>query len=168
MDNNERKNGVKQEIYTALIELLYNKPFASISISEITSTAQVSRNSFYRNFSSKEDILESYIKQNISNWKNNYDKLNIDSNAELFGSLFQHLKNNSTFYLMLRKQNLFNLFSKAYLELYGATAEDTNIEAYVKNFIAGGVLGWIEEWLNRGMQESAETMTALLANTGMK
>lgn len=28
--------------------------------------------------------------------------------------------------------------------------------------------GWIEEWIGRGMQESAKTMAALLATNGMK
>lgn len=40
--------------------------------------------------------------------------------------------------------------------------------AYVTSFIAYGTFGWIDEWIGRGMQESAETMEALLASYGMK
>ncbi|WP_197970250.1 TetR-like C-terminal domain-containing protein [Streptococcus suis] len=34
------------------------------------------------------------------------------------------------------------------------------MKANVPSFMAGGVLCWIEEWINRGMQESAESMTS--------
>jgi AcrR family transcriptional regulator len=167
MNNENRKNAVIQDINKALLGLLQAKPLADISISEITSTAQVSRNSFYRNFSSKEDIIEKYLHRLLKTWKEDYDQSQKDSNPELFGSLFQHLKENQDLYLLLKERNLFYLFSKAYLSLFGPTVEDSNFEAYVKGFMAGGVLGWIEEWFNRGLQESAETMTTLLVTNGM-
>ncbi|WP_428829623.1 TetR-like C-terminal domain-containing protein [Paenibacillus riograndensis] len=40
--------------------------------------------------------------------------------------------------------------------------------AYVTSFIAYGTYGWIEEWIGRGMQESAEAMSSLLSSHGMK
>lgn len=42
-----------------------------------------------------------------------------------------------------------------------------NMTAYTLAFVANGILGWIEEWLKRGMCESAETMTSLLNINGM-
>lgn len=167
MNNENRKNAVIQDINQALLELLRAKPLADISISEITTRAQVSRNSFYRNFTSKEDIIEKHLHHLLKTWKEEYDQSQKDSNPELFGSLFQHLKENQDLYLLLKERGLFYLFSKAYLSLFGPTEEDNNFVAYTKGFMAGGVLGWIEEWFNRGLQESAETMTTLLVTNGM-
>ena len=42
-----------------------------------------------------------------------------------------------------------------------------NMAAYTLAFIANGVLGWIEEWLKRGMCESEETMISLLKMNGL-
>lgn len=42
-----------------------------------------------------------------------------------------------------------------------------NMTTYTLAFIAIGVPGWIEEWLKRGICESAETMTSLLNMNGM-
>lgn len=167
MNNQNRKNATTGDIIQATIDLLKQADFDSITISQIVKTAKVSRNSFYRNFTSKEDILEQHIKRLLTNWQQDYDRQANQSNPALFGSLFQHLKEHSDFYLLLKERQIFHLFAKAYLTLNGARAEDENIVAYTKNFIAGGIIYWIEEWLARGMVESAESMTALLSAHGM-
>lgn len=38
----------------------------------------------------------------------------------------------------------------------------SNPEAYAIAFVSYGIYGWIEEWLARGMQESAEEIYMLL------
>lgn len=167
MNNLEKNKYVINNIFKSIISLLQEKEFDNISITEITQIAQVSRNSFYRNFSSKEDIIENYISNLLSNWEKEYKSKSNSSNAELFGSLFHHLRNHSDFYLLLNNRHLFHIFSNAYLNLYGPTEDDSNIEAYTKRFIASGVLGWIEEWIHRGMTESAESMVHLLKSNGM-
>lgn len=47
----------QQWIYESLIKLMQEKSFNSISIGEITKLADLDRTTFYRNFDSKEDIL---------------------------------------------------------------------------------------------------------------
>ena len=51
---------VDEYIINALFNLMKKKNFENISITEITNKAGVSRNSFYRNFNSKEDIVKGY------------------------------------------------------------------------------------------------------------
>ena len=50
---------VKIQITNAILDLLKEKDIDEITISEITSKAQVGRVSFYRNYKNKEDILKS-------------------------------------------------------------------------------------------------------------
>ena len=57
MGNNERNNYVKEAIIRATIGLLKERNLSEISISDITDKADVSRNSFYRNFSDKQAII---------------------------------------------------------------------------------------------------------------
>ncbi|MET3938092.1 AcrR family transcriptional regulator [Paenibacillus sp. PvP094] len=168
MNNEEKNTFVKQQITEAAIQLLVEYDLSQISIRQITAKAQVSRNSFYRNYVDKEDILMKHIKNLISKWDAEYQLVNKDSNAELYGSLFKHLKENSVFYQLLKKRNLFHLFLNTYIALYGPKTEYDNMTAYVTSFIAYGTYGWIEEWIGRGMQESAETMSSLLSLHGMK
>ena len=48
---------LKERIADALLELCSEKPFPDISISEITDRADVGRATYYRHFSSKEDVI---------------------------------------------------------------------------------------------------------------
>lgn len=73
-----------------------------------------------------------------------------------------YLKQHSDIMILIQERGLFYLFKEGYLALWGPSAEMDNMTAYTLSFIANGVLGWIEEWLKRGMTESAETMIELL------
>lgn len=168
MGNEERNSYVKKQITSTFINLLKQRDFADITISQITGTANVSRNSFYRNYTTKEDIILQYLRSLMREWEVSFAQTGSDSNAERYGSLFAHLKENGDFFMLLKKQNLIHLFLTTFIELYGAKPEQDNTWAYVVSFIAYGTYGWIEEWIARGMQESAETMSALLASQGMK
>ncbi len=61
---------VKQEMYHALLRLMKVKTFSSISISDITMEAKVSRMSFYRNYKTIEDILREHLVQVVDEYKN--------------------------------------------------------------------------------------------------
>ncbi len=168
MNNEEKNTYVKKQITETLLKLLEQHEFEEISISQITALAQVSRNSFYRNYESKEDILLKYIRRLFLDWDAEYKKQSQGSNVNLYGSLFQHLSGDKEFYMLLKKRNLFHLFLAVLLEQSGPKPEYENIWAYTTAFIVYGTYGWIEEWVARGMQESGDEMAALLASHGMK
>jgi len=165
MNNQDKNTYVKQRITETLLELLKKRELSEINIGELTTIAQVSRNSFYRNYTNKEDIIRSYFSKMLSEWEIEWKQSGSDSNAELFGHLFMYLKQHSDTMILIQERGLFYLFKEGYLTLWGPSAEMDNVTAYTLSFIANGVLGWIEEWLKRGMTESAETMIALLLRT---
>lgn len=162
MNNAEKNTYVKTQITTAFLELLSKKEFKDISISEITSAAKVSRISFYRNYSEKEDILRTYIKQLFNGWLKDYDTKQGHSDSDTLNRLFNHLIEYKDFYLLLCKRNIFYLLKDILIELYGPKPESPNFGAYTAAFVSYGLYGWIEEWFARGMQESAWEMAELL------
>lgn len=167
--SNEARNAyVVEHITDSLLTRLKEKPLADISISELCDAAGVGRTSFYRNFESREDIVRKYIRGLLNGWKHNWDTAGEESNAKMYGSLFQYLKENADLFLMLKTRGLMYLFLEVFMEIWGPRPEYENIWAYTTAFIAYGTYGWIEEWINRGMQESAETMSEMLSSHGMK
>lgn len=168
MNNVERNSYAMSQILEALVELLRERELAKISIREITNAAQVSRNSFYRNYATKEEILKKQMQSLLKDWMNYNEQFGVDSDADRMGSLFRHLKSHSDFYRIIKQRGLLYLLHDALMELVGPKPEHNNMEAYTVAFIFNGIYGWIEEWIVRGMQESAETMTALLASRDMK
>ncbi|KXT78551.1 Transcriptional regulator, TetR family [Streptococcus sp. DD13] len=59
--NQEANSLTKEALETALLYLLQRKELQKISIAELVRTAGVSRNAFYRNYKSKEEILSKHF-----------------------------------------------------------------------------------------------------------
>jgi len=162
MDNSEKNKYVTREITNAMLELLKEKDINEISISEITSKARVGRVSFYRNYKNKEEILERYVFSIVKKWKNENETENTLPN-DLLKKLFEHILEYKQFYTILYQKKLFHIFRDVLKDTITSKKEPlSNIEAYATAFISYGIYGWIEEWLARGMKESAEEIYTLL------
>ena len=59
---------VRDCITEALFKLMKSKDFNDITVSMLVKTAGVSRNSFYRNYQSMEDIIRQYLIERTSQW----------------------------------------------------------------------------------------------------
>lgn len=163
MDNSEKNKYVKQEITNSLIALLKEKDLQTITISEITSKAQVGRVSFYRNYASKEDVLEQYMLFIVKEWENKNKSANFSTDV-LLKTLFEHLIAYKNFYTLLYKKGLLYLFRNTIKQTMIKDTILSNTDAYAVAFVSYGIYGWIEEWIARGMQESAEEIFTFLEN----
>ena len=52
---------LKTDLAESLLRLLAVKPFAEITVREIADGAGVDRSTYYRHFTSREDVLEDYL-----------------------------------------------------------------------------------------------------------
>lgn len=48
------------------------------------------------------------------------------------------------------------------MECWGTKREMPNLQAYIVAFVAWASHGWFCEWMERGMEESAEEISAML------
>lgn len=167
MNNTKKNNYVKIQITNALLKLLKEKELNDISISEITTTAQVSRISFYRNFNDKDSIIKEYMHLTLNEWNKNNPKTSEHTEDDILGDIFAYITEYKDFYLMLRDRNIFYFLKDIIMDALGPKAEYPNFGAYTAAFIANGIYGWIEEWFLRGMQESGEEMTKLLKSRNL-
>lgn len=162
MKNSEKNTYVKKQIAEATIRLLKEENLRDISVSTICDDAQVSRNSFYRNYVEKEDVLRDYISMRFKEWTAEYDQQAYHSDDDLMVYLFKHLNTYQNFYRTLHERKLLYLLKDELRAIIGPKPEYPNIGAYTAAFIFSGIFGWIEEWIMRGMQESSEAMAELL------
>ncbi|MEY8463648.1 TetR/AcrR family transcriptional regulator [Streptococcus merionis] len=157
----------KEQLKKGMLLLLEEKNFPDISISYLAQYSRTSRNSFYRNFTSKEDVIISMITERLLQWKNLSETKDYKPDNQRFTSLFDHFSSQRDFYLLLKKRQLFHLVLQSLLDLFGPKPEFDNVVAYATAFISYGTFGWIDEWVARGMQESAETMAELMAKNNL-
>ncbi len=171
MDKRIRENiRVRKSIEEALFTLLKTKKLSEISVTDIVKVSGVARSSYYRNFDSKESIIESYIQRMHDevrekiHFSENMDELLIYDN--LVASLEFYLK--QKFYLlqlynnglgMLIQEEL-NRFSE---DLFGNMPQNS-IHRYKLYFLSGAMLNMTMEWLKSGAMESPREMATEFLN----
>lgn len=154
---------VKDSITVALLELLKKKTLDNISITEITNKAGVGRVSFYRNFESKEDIIDKYltditdkfISSSGINFKNNDTKTYITI-------LFKHLEKHKDFTYNLYKSNCLYLVEKQFKRIFDN--RHYGYSAYKRYFYSGGIYNIYYHWLVNGYKETPSELANELVN----
>lgn len=159
----------RERIVAALTELMSEQDYASITITEITQKAGVSRMTYYRNYSSKEDILRKFmgdvgesihakiVEQDLYRDPYNYYYTLFDTlgkyaalvNAALTAGL-------DGLILDCVSRNMDRTFLGS-----SATPEK---EKYLMRFHAGAFFHVFIEWTRSGMTESCECMAQLCAD----
>ncbi len=156
--NNIKKNKnsapyIKESIFFALLELMKEKQFSEIRIQDIAKKAGVSRISYYRNFKSKEDVLNSYMNEETEKFHNEHKG---ESGNELLIHLLDHLKNYQDQFEVLYKNNLSHLLYEHIYDRCGPKKETEDHTAYLKAAKAAAIFGFIDEWIKRGMKGNTE------------
>ncbi|WP_150538517.1 TetR/AcrR family transcriptional regulator [Actinobacillus vicugnae] len=150
---------VKESITEALLRLMQQKDFYTITVTELTNLAGVSRVSFYRNFGSKEDVL---IKHMYERSIATFAKLQTTNVRERLIGLFKVTDELGDILDLLYAQQLSHLFLQYFALTIGAKPEQPNPEAFQNSIMVGICFGALDEWIKRGRQESPEQMVDLL------
>ena len=145
---------IKESITTALLQMMQTKNIDEIPIVELIKKAGVARNSFYRNFTDKKDIIHQRLVALIEEWGKDYETRNDPS---FFSeSLIRHYYKYKEFYLLLYKRGLSDMIYETIRYASKLDESKNNIERYTKSMISGMIFGWIDEWMRQGMPESPE------------
>ncbi|MGN0315812.1 MAG: TetR/AcrR family transcriptional regulator [Fusicatenibacter sp.] len=159
MENEIKLTYVQEKITRALLELMKQYPFREITVTQVVQHAEISRASFYRNYRNNEEVLRYYMTILIKNWGTSFESA---GDLDWAGSLLMHYYHHKEFYSLLYQCNLSHNMLAIIRETIGVDAESQNVAAYGKAWFAGGLFGWIEEWIRRGMQETPEQLKALM------
>lgn len=152
---------VKKQITHALLKLMETQSFVEIKITDIAKLAMVGRASFYRNFTSKEDVLKQYLIEILKESETRF-KIEARESADWVENLFSHYKYYSDVYHLLYRSDLSYLILDNIKAVCGPKTEQNNLQAYFSSWLAYGLFGWINEWIARGMKESPKEMAKLI------
>lgn len=167
MSNKESNRMTRECLQTALITLMSQKPFEKITISELVRRSGVSRTAFYRNYNTKEDILnevgevfkevlpaafaDGRFLKDPRGWYHSFFRI-IKENASTFRLLLQaHILNTSVF----KASNLIKMLDRS-----------TDASAHYTFLAWEGALSTITiQWFEDGMKESIDFMADFCAKT---
>lgn len=155
---------IQQYIVEALLQLMEQEPCEKISIGEITTRAGVNRSSYYRHFTSKEDILRFYLLSIMEEYQQAYRK-GMDYSFsgymhQIFVTFYQHradllrIHQNGLSYLLLDVLNQCFRFN-------GAKGEMALEKQFEISYHIGGIYNNLRLWMDHGMKETPDQMTAI-------
>ncbi|WP_367178538.1 TetR/AcrR family transcriptional regulator [uncultured Moraxella sp.] len=152
-------HAIKNYITQALLLLMKEKEFGQIRISEITARAGVNRASFYRNFSSKEDVLHQYLH---AQFDEQFVQValagKLRNTHDIFVNIFAFMKNSEQMLFVLYDHQISHLLLDFIKNCCGAKPEQDNDLAYKNTLIMGVVFGAVDEWIRRGCIETPDEM----------
>ena len=166
---------VKQAMYNALLTLINEKPFSSISVSDITSKAEVSRMAFYRNYQSMEEILIERLNEIVEEYKIEEIKQiettrtthqNIFYEKKYILHCFQFFYEHRKFINALIASGMGDLFlakiTKYLIQKWIDKENDTRNEVLKISAYAGSIYNMYREWSQGEFQESPEDVAEIL------
>lgn len=178
----EKNRKTKQLIQQSFMKNMEKKPFETITIGDITKTAQLNRGTFYLHFQDKFDLLDQIEQQLFRDLGNHIDQLQSSySSAEtfqkgqeqlaatLFNSIKMHapllkifLSNHGRAGFHIRFRDAFSNKVRVNLEKNESiNARLKDQMDYFLSFITSAFLGLVEQWVRNGLDKTPEEMTVL-------
>ncbi len=160
MSNIESNQLTRDCICTALLSLLAVETFDKITVTSIIKRSGVSRAGFYRNYSSKEDVLDQIGNELLSFLSSFITDYRLESNPKAwYLDLFNLIKEKSdTFGLLLKAKVPHSFVFKAESLAEQLFQCKTPKERYLAIAISKSVTEISATWFENGMKESPEEM----------
>ena len=170
----ERDNPIsarsKRLITEALLELMQTVPFSKISIRDIVDRAGLTRQTFYHNFESKEEVLIHKQDELFDGFFQYLVDNKIATAENLIWFYFRYWQRNVEFVKLLEKNNLTSIMAYRFPEYFkiiqviylrDKDLSDTEAE-YIYSFIAGAMINLLLTWVRGGMVLNPREMASLV------
>ena len=159
MDKRKEANlHVKNSIVGALIDLMQEKNFESITVSEITTRAGVSRVSYYRNFDSKEDILTGSLRDLMDCFSEKISVLPGHTSTRRVMTAFFHVaRENAAIFNLLHQAGMDDQIQENLDQFILSCPHFPSLDrrrTYPAYLFSGALFRLLIRWYSRGMTEN--------------
>ena len=158
--SNEESNKVTREaLQIAMFKLMGKLPFEKIAISDITKRAGVSRAAFYRNYNSKEELVQELCQSVFTELRASMEGVLYKNDRKTwYAGFFRTIKENKEY---------FRIYLDAHLQLTDQIVLETIFpsasvqEHYRHAAREGAFLNILTDWFHSGMHETPEDMAQI-------
>lgn len=169
------KNSVKTLIKKAFFDLLSEKDYAEITVSDLVNKAQIARMSFYRNFNNIDDVIDSIADDRMQDFENSVLPV-IEENSErkwreyLFAMFYRFIELQKEigipFTEFEKKRTSSNVIMLRVQEKISQAERNLPAETLAEKYIPIGKIdlihGIARKWATSGMQETPEEVIELI------
>ena len=166
----------KRKLFSALTQLMREKDYSKITVSELSEKAGLDRRTFYRHFKSKEEIIDLIIVEAFHKHVQNMHGLNNLSTYEVKKAYFELLLEYMDALTLLKNHGLLPIVQKRISEflplLYQMFSGKDDCddephcdehESWAITYNAGGTWAITERWIEEGAKEPPAKMAHLIA-----
>ena len=165
---NEANQRVRRQIVEAVIELTAEKPLSMISVTELTKRAGVSRMTFYRNYTSKEEIFSDHLREILTDYRAEEDRLgrtqhyaDIENTRRCFNYYTRYRPFISALFRTDYGHMLLDAITEYVLDTW-RKPESTPAEVYSMHAYAGALYNCYHAWSKSDFRESVDEMAEIL------
>jgi len=176
MNGHERqREQSRQMIENAFFELLREKEFSQITVSEIVKRADVARRTFYRLYEKKESVIAVYFQNLCEEYKNGHTQIESYDLKQVARDYFEfwYIQRDKllTFYRAGLQDLLYYGISSASTEVIRSRIQDEQLRKmpeveYFATYSVGGFINLLIRWIEKGMegtpQEYAEVVSSAI------
>lgn len=151
----------------ALIAMMQSQKIEEIHIKDLVQKAGVSRMSYYRYFSSKQEILSYYMEYILQEYENTVEK-----NKKLFFQSYDHIlesliffRNYQDFALCLEHSHLSYILLdslNAYIQKQSGFDKNKPVRSYPFYYYAGALYNIYMQWIKNDTKETPEKIAAII------
>lgn len=157
-----RKNSIalKSQLLLSktLLDLMQEKDYKSISISELCLAAGVSRKTFYRNFDVIDDIFDFTLDNFFLQLEENIRES--DSLEDIMHQFYHFCQSHHTIMRTLYANNLFSLLEFKFADFirlhFETELDQAGSDPHTSDFVIGGLSFLVFSWAQNGFAESAD------------
>lgn len=168
------QNDTKLIIAEGFRRLMEKKPFAKITISDITDESGFNRQTFYYHFHDKYDLLNwIFYREMITPF---VEGLSFDNWSAKLLTMLSTIKDNSRFYSNALKTSYgdefhdyiqresSNVFSDVIDDIAGKGAVSPEDKRFIAEFFSFGIVGTVLKWVRTDMKESPKVIVSHIEN----
>lgn len=123
------------------------------------------RATFYRNFKDKDDVLLCHLKHLAVEWQSKFEPGSDPSPCELLAVVLHGMEAERLFFLALRREKKLDLIERALSGFLEQSIDRPLQETYAIVSCSWLRYGWMRTWLERGMKDDIDELSALLPDS---
>lgn len=184
--NDLRVIKTRQLLKDALLTLIKDGDFDSITVKKLTDCAQINRSTFYAHFYDKYDLLEKTIKDELLSFvkevapKSGEELTSINIPKSFYLRATQYIYQHTNFFKIMMLENGIPSFQQQFLQIikkhmadhlekFHPKPDEMGIpKEYLISYVAHAYVGVITYWLESGMQYSPQYVAEKLASMTVK
>lgn len=167
--NNPSAIRSKNEITTALLHLMEQYPYSDITVKQIVLESGIAHKTFYRNFDSKNDVLDAYINRIMIDYVEQLKNLKNCKMPDILDVIFALCQEYQTLLILLYNNNLSHILLNKWNTFIPEVHEEivttdkpfyqkcnTVNVSYILAFNIGSIWNIITKWIANDMKETPE------------